>query len=127
VFAVQSLTLKNLLIFNVYASMAAHGSGGGAVYWTYDIVPSFRLFWGRNRHWSLGAEYYLMNPVYFPFKTLQWVLAQQEFGNLSHGLVTWSFWGISYANRHFRLDLDLASYRFIESPLFPVIGLGWYF
>jgi hypothetical protein len=128
-FIVQSLFIHKRHYLNFLASLDFHKISDSQSKPTLYFIPGYRCFFGKNRRWSFDAEYYWMNPIELPIKTLQIVYDAdgQEFFNGDQQFVSFMFWGFSYSFRHLRLEAHLGNHISFAGPIVPMLGAGWDF
>lgn len=96
---------------------------------TWFVVPGYRLSLDQCDRWSLGLEYYLMNPEKLPIKFIQYAADEDrtEFHNINRSVVTFLFWGGSYHSRRVRVDFTLGHHPTFQGPVIPSATFGWNF
>ncbi|MBD3420808.1 MAG: hypothetical protein GF398_11880 [Chitinivibrionales bacterium] len=133
IFAVQSMTFSERSILNIYSSLAfrSHeiGNGEQRLSATYYLIPGAKVFIGGKKRWSFNTELYLMNPLELPIKSFQLALDEDnnEFYNIGRDIVTFVFYGFSYARRNFTIDLYFGNHPSFSPPYIPFFGFGWNF
>ena len=93
------------------------------------FVPGYRYFIDKKGYWSFDVEYYLMNPIELPMKTLQYGFDpdQNEFYNPEQLFASFTFWGISYSRKHLCLEFHFGHHITFIGPVIPFLGIGWDF
>ncbi|MBN2037718.1 MAG: hypothetical protein JW768_13335 [Chitinispirillaceae bacterium] len=93
------------------------------------LVPGYHYFIDKKARWSFDIEYYFMNPIELPMKTLQYGFDpdQNEFYNPEQLFVSFTFWGFSYTRKHLCLELHLGHHISFAGPVIPFAGIGWDF
>ncbi len=116
--------------FNLFACAAFEErnlSAGPKLFTTYCFVPGYRFF--ISTRWSLGIEYALFNARKMPLNLIWylWDADHVAFDNPDADWYSLLFWGVSFANRHFRVDMNVACHYSFQGPIIPMIGFGWNF
>jgi hypothetical protein len=129
-FVTQSFLLAKRNHFNLFTCVALENrdlDNGARLFATYCLVPGYRFF--ISDHWSLGMEYPLFNARKMPLNLIWylWDADHVSFDNPDADWYSLMFWGASFANRHFRLDLNIACHYSFKGPIIPMIGFGWNF
>jgi hypothetical protein len=130
IFVAQSWFLKSRHYLNLASTVSfMKNSGMDKAVASIYLIPGYRYFIDNGRRWSFDAEYYFMNPVELPFKTLQYAFDpdQNEFYNPEQLFVSFTFWGFSYSREHLRLELHLGHHISFTGPIIPMAGIGWDF
>jgi hypothetical protein len=129
-FAAQSWFFRNRHYLNLM-TMASFLKDDGMDKTVVSLyfVPGYRFFIDKKQAWSFDFEYYLMNPVELPYKTLQYMFDSEnnEFYNPEQLFVSFTFWGFSYSRKHLRLELHIGNHISFTGPIIPMLGAGWNF
>lgn len=130
IFITQSWYINNRHYLNLLTSVTSHklSENNNSISSVY-LVPGYRCFFGPNRRWSFDLEYYYMNPIELPMKTLQIAFDanNSDFYNPDQQFVSFMFWGFSYSWKHLKVEMHLGHHILLEGPKIPMIGLGWDF
>lgn len=96
---------------------------------TFYFIPGYRFLFGPKLRWSFDLEYYLMNPIELPFKTLQIAAnpATMDFYNPNQRYVSFMFWGVSYSWQHLTIGAHLGNHISFSGVIIPLLGVGWDF
>jgi hypothetical protein len=128
-FVTESARIFGFNYVNLYTSMALRDQKLGlaaSVYPSFTLVPGYRIFVGRRQLFSLGVEYYLMNQIQFPMKSVQVFgsVNQLPIENYDQAYFGFLFYGFQFASKHVWAGLTIGNHYSFTGPTLLVFGIG---